>query len=441
MGTPDSSPLNDCGEQIIYEDLVHLRDELTVLKQDRSTYIRFPDVIAFYNRTVKLAELISDTRIIKTKKWNQVDHVLDSCFKLLSLFFMTTGRNNEAPAVYALLSTIKRLLNHLIEADLYSNKDLVHISVTLDRLREVVKKAHESYSEKLTALLTSRIDYCQSSLTKLRIRLAKIHEDLNPVYENLICISRLISSANTRTNFSISEIQKLKNQLVKIDHQRLEGHFVNANGQIINGSYELGELLDYCFAWSAMSLKQEGKMPEPFIDTYKTLLGIRNKLANISLTQAWSLREADLYDFQKELEEIDESRVNGKFLDINGNPAETYVQRTFLYLIRRSYSYIYYLMVASEPVSEELLPVFNQLQTLKRCLIEVKNLGGVSSVRELYPYSMKLNSIDSMRVDGKFHVGNDVPEGQGSVTELLEQCYELSYQLQVDIDGESDETS
>ncbi|POS85353.1 hypothetical protein EPUL_000705 [Erysiphe pulchra] len=438
MGTPDSSPLTDCREKTIYEDLVHLRDELTVLKQDRSTYIKFPDVIAFYNRTVMLAELINDTRMIKS---NQVDQVLDSCFKLLSLFFMTAGRNNEAPAVYALLSTIKRLLNHLIEADLYSNKDLVHISVTLDRLREVVKKAHGSYSEKLTTLLTSRIDFCQSCLTKLRVRLAQIHEDLHPIYENLICISRLISSANTRTNFSILEIQKLKNQLVKIDHQRLEGNFVHTNGQIIKGSHELGELLDYCFAWSDMALKQEGKMPEPFIDTYKTLLGIRNKLANISLTQAWSLREADLYDFQKELEEIDESRVNGKFLDVNGNPAESYVQRTFLYLIRRSYSYIYYLMIASEPVSEELLPVFNQLQTLKRCLIEVKNLGGVSSVRELYPYSMKLNSIDSMRVDGKFHVGNDVPEGQGSVTELLEQCYELSYQLQVDIDGDSDETS
>jgi len=47
-------------------------------------------------------------------------------------------------------------------------------------------------------------------------------------------------------------------------------------------------------------------------------------------------------------------------------------------------------MLASEPVSEALLPVYNQLQTLKRCLVEVKNNGGVSSVRELYPYSMKV---------------------------------------------------
>jgi hypothetical protein len=47
-------------------------------------------------------------------------------------------------------------------------------------------------------------------------------------------------------------------------------------------------------------------------------------------------------------------------------------------------------MVSSEPVSEALLPVYNQLQTLRRCLIEVKNSGGVSSPRDLYPYSMKV---------------------------------------------------
>ena len=49
-------------------------------------------------------------------------------------------------------------------------------------------------------------------------------------------------------------------------------------------------------------------------------------------------------------------------------------------------------MISSEPVSEALLPIYNQLQTLKRCLVEVKNSGGVGSPRELYPYSMKVNT-------------------------------------------------
>lgn len=103
--------------------------------------------------------------------------------------------------------------------------------------------------------------------------------------------------------------------------------------------------------------------------------------------------------------------------------------QTLLYLIRRSYAYIYYLLISSEPVSEALLPVYNQLQTLRRCLIEVKNSGGVTNPRELYPYSMKLNSIDNMRVDGKFMIGKDIPEGQGSVIGLLSECYDLAYEL------------
>jgi hypothetical protein len=36
-----------------------------------------------------------------------------------------------------------------------------------------------------------------------------------------------------------------------------------------------------------------------------------------------------------------------------------------------------------------------------------------------------------MRVDGKFMVGDDIPEGQGSVTELLAECFDLNYDLRV----------
>ena len=36
-----------------------------------------------------------------------------------------------------------------------------------------------------------------------------------------------------------------------------------------------------------------------------------------------------------------------------------------------------------------------------------------------------------MRVDGKFVVNGDVPEGQGSVASLLAECFELNYELRV----------
>lgn len=34
-----------------------------------------------------------------------------------------------------------------------------------------------------------------------------------------------------------------------------------------------------------------------------------------------------------------------------------------------------------------------------------------------------------MRVDGKFVVNGDIPEGQGSVAELLSECFELAFEL------------
>jgi hypothetical protein len=72
--------------------------------------------------------------------------------------------------------------------------------------------------------------------------------------------------------------------------------------------------------------------------------------------------------------------------------------QTLLYLLRKSYAIIYQLLLTSEPVSEALLPIYNQLTTLRKCLLEVKKLGGVSSPRELYPYSMKVDNI-YVRVD------------------------------------------
>lgn len=144
--------------------------------------------------------------------------------------------------------------------------------------------------------------------------------------------------------------------------------------------------------FSDKGLFSKGNVAEQWRPTYDVLVGIRNDLEKLSLTQAWSLRETDLYDFQRQLDKIDESRQHGNFYDDKGRPADLWTQRTMLYLIRRSYAYIYSFMLASEPVSEALLPIYNQLQTLKRCLVEVKHNGGVSSVRELYPYSMKVGS-------------------------------------------------
>ncbi|KAL8943415.1 MAG: hypothetical protein Q9211_000994 [Gyalolechia sp. 1 TL-2023] len=430
----------DPKEQPILDRILNIRDQLSLLRRDKSTYIKSHDVLRLYDQVIEQVRLLNIIRDEHDKPLEQsrVDTVLDDCFQLISLCFLTVGRNNEAPAVYSMASTIKRLLDHLREAAFYSPKDLESISQAIDSMQDTLKRGTESYAPQLLKLLGYRLDTCRNLLSNLQSSLADLSPELTPVYERLVSILRSISAANTRQKFPIGEVQGFQHQLREIQATMVDGKFLAENSTTPAGQHVATELLNRCLEWSELVLARQGKFDERFKPIYDRLCDIRNRLEKLSITQAWSLRETDLYDYQRQLDRIDESRVNGNFEDQFGNKADLHAQRTLLYLIRRCYAYIYTLINSSEPVSEALLPVFNQLQTLRRCLLEVKRSGGVSSPRELYPYSMKLNSIDNMRVDGKFMVGSDIPEGQGSVNSLLAECFELNYELRVQTE-ENDE--
>ena len=48
------------------------------------------------------------------------------------------------------------------------------------------------------------------------------------------------------------------------------------------------------------------------------------------MTQAWSLRETDLFMWQRKLDRIDDSRKDGNFWDAEGHPADLHAQRVSL---------------------------------------------------------------------------------------------------------------
>ena len=72
---------------------------------------------------------------------------------------------------------------------------------------------------------------------------------------------------------------------------------------------------------------RKGKVDERFQETYDKLLEIRNHLDRLTMTQAWSLRETDLYSWQRKLDRIDDSRRDGNFFDAEGHPADLHAQR------------------------------------------------------------------------------------------------------------------
>lgn len=186
------------------ERLVAIRDQLLLLKQDRTKYIRSQDVIGLYDQTVEEVRKVNDIRAFSSEHVeNRLDKVMESCFQLLSLFFMTIGRTNEAPAAYALTSTIKRLMDHLTEANLFSAKDLESMSKTLDQLSKTVNDSDEKHSPYLVKLLSKRVGLCQSSLLKLQKKLDSLDDALVSVHGKLISIIRSMALANTKAKVNI----------------------------------------------------------------------------------------------------------------------------------------------------------------------------------------------------------------------------------------------
>ena len=270
-------------------------------------------------------------------------------------------------------------------------------------------------------------------------------------------------ASNQARQFPVKEIEDFKQQLNQIAEEKFGGKVADelsenmsieqrlsryadklsaitySEASKLPGEEIVRDLLERTILWADIMSVRQGKLDPRFKDKFDYLNGIRSQLGKLSLTQAWSLRETDLFSYQRKLDRVDEARVDGNFLDDNGQAAELYEQRTLLYLLRKSYATIYYMLTSSEPVSEALQPIYNQLNTLRRCLVEVKRSGGVNTSREMYPYSMKLHSIENMREDGKFVVNGEIPEGQASIIALLNECFQINSELRMEADLREEE--
>lgn len=193
----------DPKEQPILDRILTIRDHLSILKQDRTTYVKSQDVVKYYNQLIEQVELLNQIRETKRDEQNRVDTVLDDCFQLVSLFFLTIGRNQEAPAVYSAISTVKRLLDHLKEAGYYSGKDLGTMALSIQQWRESIERGQQSYSPHLLTLLEARIHVCQERLQELQQSLSRLGPDVVGMYERLVSILRSLSACNTRSKVSL----------------------------------------------------------------------------------------------------------------------------------------------------------------------------------------------------------------------------------------------
>lgn len=441
------------------------------------------------------------TLIHSSELHNRVDSVIDDVFQLLSLSFLTVGLKNSAPATYASLSTVQSLLEHLNESNVYTHHDLRPIKERLNEVSAIVeqnKYVSNSDTQSVNAdaddigeftlqkdeelnknkieedlLLRAKLKHCIDEYNAIESKLEEIHPDLQSTMEALFQIRRGLlslasstkrphqkqlvpdpavlsveSEASEKKNVLPDQVideklKQLQEQLEKLEsHRDINGKFKSLETDKVEekGQNVLNGLLDDCHDLvNDLSHQKDGGIS---LDTklqpiYDQLVDIKTTLENLLVTRRWTLRETDLFTYQKKLGEIDNLRVNGKFPT---DHPDSKGQSILLYLLRRCYAIIYKLLESSEPVSESLQRVHNQLSTVRRCLLELKRMGGVDNDRELYPYQMKLASLDNMRVDGKFYdTDGNIPEGQGTLNALLAECFDIIHELKIEAEERVEE--
>jgi len=194
----------DPQEQPILDSLLNIRNQLELMKQDKSCFVKSDEVLRLYAETNAQVNSLNSIRTFKRQEQNRVDTVLDDCYQLLSLAFMTIGKNSEAPAIYSIVSTIKRLLDHLKEAAFYTPKDMERASQYLKEYRQMIERGRETHDPNLVTLLEARIDMCESLVEELGQIFQHLPIELYPTYEKLVSILRSLSACNVRSKVLFS---------------------------------------------------------------------------------------------------------------------------------------------------------------------------------------------------------------------------------------------
>ncbi|KIY52826.1 hypothetical protein FISHEDRAFT_18746, partial [Fistulina hepatica ATCC 64428] len=408
---------------------ISIRNRLTALKKDRGEFIKASDVNSLYQAVVKQVTKLNAVRQDDFAHHNRVDATLADVFSLLSLFYLTIGKTRDAPATYSQIACLRQILGHMSDSAVYSETDLVPFRRRLEALGAIVHAGAAAKPDSLTKLLERQYNDCNKLLRSLEDSLAVLSVELQPIHERLVVLRRQLVALAAKAAASASqpcELKPILDELRRIDEQRVDGKFLSPNGDVPASQAVCSALLEECFdiAQDVKAQDASRHVASALKPVYDRLCDIRAELEGLVLTHRWSLRETDLWNYSLSLQEIEKMRVDGKFQDSGGNRPEG--QYVLLYLLRRCHGLIYRLLSSSEPVSEELMPIANKLNTVKKCLNEVLKCGGPFEPRDLYPYQLALFQIDSLRKDGKF-VGADgsIPEGQGVVMAHLNECHEL----------------
>ncbi|RSH84709.1 uncharacterized protein EHS24_006233 [Apiotrichum porosum] len=440
----------------VLEAFININNRLKLLKKDSTKFIRAQDVMSIYSQVVKQVTKLNTIREESSQSAlssgdtkrnlepNRVDAIIADVFALISLMFLTVGKSRESPAVYCQISSMRQILSHMDESGIYTEEYLLVFRERLNELREIIKNDHEEgrHPEAMLKYMSKKLDGTEAILDSLMESLSVLNAELVPLHNRLVLLRKQLMALATDTKPSKAEFKRIVEELRNIDSKRVDGKFLGPGGSSVpEGQALLSGLLDACFdiVQDIKAREAEEDVSPPLKPIWERLTSMKQQLEQLTLTHRWTLRETDLYNYSVSLRDIDSMRVDGKFVDADGNKAEG--QYVLLFLLRRCYGLIYRLMSESEPISEELMPIANKLSTIKKCLNEVLKYGGPYSPRDLYPYHLALHQVDQLRKDGKFLADDgSIPEGQAILNAQLSEAHELLEMLKESMSDDEDDS-
>jgi hypothetical protein len=118
----------------------------------------------------------------------------------------------------------------------------------------------------------------------------------------------------------------------------VDGKFLGPGGSVPASQAICSSLLEECFdvVQEIRAAEESKHVSSALKPIHDRLTEIRAELESLALTHRWSLRETDLWNYSLSLQEIDKMRVDGGFVDAEGNkPQGQYVSiNTFTVCMR-----------------------------------------------------------------------------------------------------------
>ncbi|KAF9054443.1 hypothetical protein BJ165DRAFT_1382078 [Panaeolus papilionaceus] len=251
--------------------------------------------------------------------------------------------------------------------------------------------------------------------------------DAPATYSQIASMRQILNHMNESAVYNETDLAPFHKRLADLRH------IIQSDAESSKHPKAITKLLDRQLNECDMIVKQLqdslSVLSPELVPVHQRLVTIRRQL--VALAAKEGSQKAELKPLQEELRRIDSTRVDGKFLGPGGVvPASQAICSS---LLEECFDIAQEIKAHedSKNVASSLKPIYDRLTEI-RAELESLVLTHRWSLREtdLWNYSLSLQEIDKMRVEGKFvDSEGSRPPGQYVLLYLLRRCYGLIYRL------------